>query len=261
MKFSDYPVASTFDNTDYVLGLISGEVQQVPKTLLPAGGGGGASNLLPFDVPPAVPSAWDDEFTSNTLDPKWTSPANSGSTIVQVLQQDMIILKANISSGTGNGGFYGIRQNAPVAQSFTVSIKMDHSSMVTSSNIVGLFVARVGGPMWVYGPYTDNSDAAYAFNYSGYSETGAVGNYVSGVNNELKYTAVANSSRNGRWLRMVYNYAASTIAFYWSMDGINWTLQTTATSIGNIDRIGIALFRGVQFNHLLLVDWFRVTTP
>lgn len=234
----------------------SGQVLTIdPSTVLPVWATVKAYGA-PFDVPPASPSSYDDEFTAGTLDGKWTDPAITSRTNTIVLASDWLYLEPSESGGASTGKrANAIRQNSP-AGSFTITAKFADNAPSNDDGRLGLFTGRTAsnkGIIW--GPYRANGSQA-AFCTFAYAETTDFGAYDSDANSTYgTYSGACH-------YRMIWDAGASTMVYQYSVDGVFWTTALTRSSQAQPDRMGIALWSNsgtLLADHVLACDYFRVT--
>ena len=121
----------------------------------------------------------------------------------------------------------------------------------------GIFVAKTGGKAYVFGSQRKNNRIYNLNRVTTYSES-ADWSASDGLD---QYDDPAWPSF--LWYRLVYNSSASTLAAYFSGNGV-WTLVYTETSVTQPDRMGLVIWGNtadVAADHRLAVDWFRVTEP
>jgi hypothetical protein len=236
---------------------------------------GAVAHLL--DTPPAVAHAKDDEFTSPTLDVKWTSPANSlsGLAITQTQAGSWIFIEPATAgtSSTGLKGVFGIRQAAPTG-SFTITCKSSdlacqvNSTSVDASNC--LWVATSGGKGYLLrwnsmqlSPFIPVADFLAISTYSDTADWSGwdAGSIGAAPNNSLNWTQRAGAL----WARLIYDAGAGTLTAQASSNGLAWiTMNVVKTSVPQPTRMGIGIYSNsttVYADHKVAYDWFRVTEP
>lgn len=263
MKVSTYPTATSITGTDTVAGVVAGATAQIPVSLLQAASLGG---VWPLDIPPTSPHAKDDEFTGNSLDAKWTNPITSaaGCNLTLAVSNGWVLFEPATAgtSSTGKLGAFGIRQVSPTG-SFTISAKIEDLLTESSDNsVAGIWVGIGGNRAWVLGYNTSSPAIAYALEASTYSEAAEWGAYTAGTNTSVALATT--TTRNGKWYRIKYEAGTTTLSFYYSPNGVDWKLLTTATGVAQPTRMGLGIWSSaanVLAHRQLGCGWFRVTEP
>lgn len=225
-------------------------------------GGGGGGDILPLDVVPGSPHASDDEFTAGTLDAKWTDPATSTRTNLITLSNSWMILEPAVAGSaniTTRGG-YGIRQASP-SGSFSVSCKLAYEHRANDVR-AGVFTGRLtatakGHLLGVQDSANAYVDAVGISSYSHSADWGAFDGFVSAATGGLGDKVVS-------WYKIVWDSASSTFSFYYSQNGVFWTLYTTRASMAQPEYVGLAIWSNgetIYQDQRVAFDWFRVTEP
>ena len=197
-----------------------------------------ARNL--FDIPPASPSAYDDEFNSTTLNGKWAW-LNQGTNVYSLtaLPGSIQMQKKNESTNIRL-----LCQNRPTGD-FTVTTKMlveycDAEAytgiiLINSSTGANLIAGVRSGLLGQtrFGNFQDGSPYTDAATYNSY------GCYV--------------------WSKLVVT--GTTVSCFYSANGVVWTPRAASIAVPtSFDKIGFGVHNGVT-GRLCSVyfDWFRVT--
>lgn len=212
--------------------------------------------LLPLDIPPASPSAWDDEFDGDSLDPKWTDPATSTSPVDATVADGWLLMEPSTagSSSTGKRGGFGIRQDSPSGP-FSVMAKVADQKPGDDCR-VGIFVASTASSLaWVSGSQLQNS-RILNWNRCSYSEGADWG------------ASLGEQFIGPLWLSAVWyriRWDGTTLFFDFSGNGVHWrNAFSTTASVVQPDRCGLVLWANsanALADHQLGADWFRVTEP
>jgi hypothetical protein len=214
---------------------------------------------LLLDVAPASPHAKSDEFDGESLDAKWTIPVHTNAgweTTAALLNGTATIEPTTAGTGsTGKYGLFGIRQAAP-SGSFTVSAKCKPTRL-HSDSVFGLWVASTSASKGHIIGFYGNGNLARAIGFS-YNEASGCGGY-DGWNADTGPAWSENA-----WYRITWNASNSTLYFYYSMNGQDWTTWTSRGSMSQPDRIGLGLWNNsaaVNAGDQVLARWFRVSEP
>lgn len=216
----------------------------------------------PLDIPPASSHAKDDEFTSTSLDGKWTSPltSNAGNGVTNTLYGGGGWVGVE-SSTTGTGSIsrrvVGIRQVAPTG-SFTLTARLQDAT-VGGDQRGGIFVGIAGGQAHVWGPFSQDGQIG-VIGVGSASETADWSAY----DGFLTTIPTVTRSFMPTWCRIRWDSGASTLYFDYSQDGVIWRAGTSRSGQSQPNRIGLAIYSNggtVQADSVLLCDWFRVTEP
>lgn len=226
-----------------------------------AGGGGGGA-VLPLDIAPGSPSAWDDEFDGASLDAKWSQITSaSGNDAAATVANGWLTFELN-TSGTGNASkrVTGYRQPAPTSgemTNFEVSAKIADTQWNDDARD-GVWVANETDNLaHVVGTNWPNGGAGVAMGISGYSEStdwSTFSGYQAGA-------PAPNSGRPILWVAIRWIDASTTLQFWISEDGVLWTPVATRTSMIRPTKIGLALWSNsntLDKAHQMAADWFRV---
>jgi len=217
------------------------------------------SAQLPLDVRPASPHAKNDEFDGTVLNAKWVD-ISTGANLQwsKTVAGGWLIAEPNQSGSSSTGKrLMGIRQDAPTG-SFTISARLAGSYRADDTR-EGIFVAQ-GTRMNVLGYDLSNTNTVAAIGCNTYSETTDVGTYDGFV-----------SSFGGvrlavpLWVKVVWDASVTTLYFYYSLNGVIWTLLTSRASMVQPTRIGLCQYSQnsaiLAADHQMGCDWFRVTEP
>jgi len=212
----------------------------------------------PFDVPPAIPSQWDDEFTSSVLGSKWIVPTTSGAGCGVATALGGGWVSVGPAAGLSSRRMFGIRQAAPTG-SFTLTAKLCDSTATVNDDRAGIFVGINGGKGNVAGPFRQNV-ACNAIGVTTASNTADWSSY-DGYQGAAFGSTPANTIA---WIRIVWNASAATLSFYASLNGNAWTNLGSRSSMSQPDQIGIGIYSNsaaTNTSQTIQCDWFRVTTP
>ena len=208
----------------------------------------GVYGFTPYDQPPAVPDAVDDEFTGATLDPKWTLFGSPAPTFVQRLYNTWAEIDAPYPPGTNYKGIY---QPLPSGNgSYVTKLALDKNTYIGDGWVgIGLFNNLGTGAMLQYGAsgatilqVADRNIVTY--NY---------GTNI-GTDNSVGYLPYV-------WLRIDWNSSASRYTPYWSTNGFTWIQKQTVDFVnpGTPTRIFLAYGNnGAATTPVsLFIDYFR----
>ncbi len=214
---------------------------EAPSLVLPSYLSGGP------DAPPAIAHPLNDEFNGTLLDPKWNW-ANQSTTTATFAKGSIIV-----TPPIGNtDNLRTIYQQTPL-KNWTLITKISYSSAGADFHKAGIAIRDTG--------------VGKSINWMLASISGVYTAVLFRYNNDTTYTSQALNTTIGQ--RSVYLAASQTsgssISFFWSLDGINWTNAGSDSLIGFLGSVG---FVGLTFeNHTaatamaFTVDYFRVTQP
>lgn len=221
-------------------------------------GGGSGITAFPLDATPGVASDWDDEFTSNSIDAKWSNLCAAAVATAQ-LDGSRALIEPN-QSGTSvisTRGAFGYRQNAPSGD-FEVLAKLTLKRGFTGGSDArwGLMIADMTTPRaYVLGQQQSQYRAANLINCNTPSITDAWGAF-SGTDTN---TGAAQYPIWG-WYKFVYD---GTLAAYYNFTGDDngWIRMASGMALAQPTYIGIAGFAntaGFYADEGVIVDYFRV---
>jgi len=214
------------------------------------GGGGTAITMFSVDVPPLVAETEDDEFTTSTLDPKWTEwdvPSN------MTVGFDGQRLTLTQTTGGGVTQFAGIFQPVPSSE-FTAYIKV--ASNVDRAVGAGTWhLGLVVGDDLTGNPAT-STFASLSLNQGGNVRLQQYTDYNGPFLANMGLDGVVNSTAT--YLRVRLN--GTTISTDWSSDGQTWNMITDAEALPfTPGEIGIHLDNSDSGQDLTsVVEFFRV---
>jgi hypothetical protein len=218
-------------------------------------------SVLPLDIAPAVPSAWDDDFDGSVLDAKWTSPLTSTAAVAVSLADGWVHIEPSTSGTavTNQTGGFGIRQNSPSGD-FSVMAKvaeMQTHQATPDDARAGLWVSN-GTVVHVVGVNNRNSRIANAIANAAYSESADWGTV-------LAYDQFVGPMWPGIvWFRIRWDSGAGTLFFDYSANGVTWRNLNSRTGQTQPTRLGLVLYSpnattvSVRADHEVAADWLRV---
>lgn len=220
--------------------------------LAAAGGGGGSSYPHPIDAPPSSPSAWDDEFTSSTLNSAWTQFAGGSKTDRTVTMDPHGSGYVTIDAPTpgDSNEYYGILKGFAAGIPFTVTAKIAQDFFVQGFNGVHLLVG----------------DANYLLT------AGIIGRYSPTLSIERIHTSGSfggdvwtNGYLGTQELYVRIKYDGTNLSVFFAQTGHfsatpAWSGSASSLGIGTPDRFGLGVITQ-SYPCTLTSDWFRVTTP
>lgn len=191
------------------------------------------THLPVIELPPAVPSALDDEFETTTLDGKWTVFATDAD-ITYTVSGGYLHIVDNSAAGPS---LHGIYQAAPTAP-YDIQAKILWSQ---DSLGIGILLQQSSDDyavLWAYHPPTKQVD------YISIAPTMMDNDYGPVTDLEQLYLRVVDDSTNRK--------------FYYSLNGVIWSLFGTVsnTDIVTPDRIGIGFIANSTVAEYA-VEWFR----
>lgn len=101
----------------------------------------------PLDIPPAIPSSWDDDFTALSLDAKWQWVNQGGASYTYNGDGQ---IKMNYPSGAANGRW--LVQDAP-AGDFTMRAKLIGTNAISRYATAGIIIGRASDGWALYAGY------------------------------------------------------------------------------------------------------------
>ena len=214
--------------------------------------------VFPFDVPPLVAHAKDDEFTGNSLDGKWTSPGTSAVSVTT----DVASGWGTLSATTANHRAYFVRQNAPTGDFSIYALMMNKLAYGITDTRGSIFMARTANStILTWGASATNSTQYQTgtVEWANYSESSDLGGYDG-------YYIGAGVSYDGSVIRfrMRWVSSSSTIFMDVSTNGVYWWPLQSRTGWSQPDRIGFGLFSNgsnTAAGEGVVLKYFRVTEP
>jgi len=184
--------------------------------------GGGTIPIWTTDAPPTSSTSYDDEFTSTTLNPKWSTLNND---------TDLTVIASNphgltLRQATGVSGLAGVYQSSIPAGDFQIVAKI---GLTFSGSITSQFWSGgifIGGDLGT-NPTTDPIRLAALSRASGASSLKA---QVWTDYNSFSSEASVSKNLTGCYLRIIKK--GSLWQAHWSDDGIGWSPINNETSIG-----------------------------
>lgn len=229
---------------------VTAGVNGIPD-VTPTGGGGG-SDLYPY-APPAMPSAYDDEFTTAALDPKWTNTiatATGGVTpdfagtfrrVAFIGANESDVIRQPLSGNEfHSGNLWSLTCRKHIihhTQYGGISVELDETTTPdTTGRLIGTGLQRIGGDYVVNG-YSAN---AGAFSYGLGQQT--LGKWLGGVFMHLQCTA------------------AGILELFVSLDGVGWfSIYRTTGHLYDYNYVRVVLQGGTSANYqsASLIDFVR----
>jgi hypothetical protein len=210
--------------------------------------------LFPGDKPPAVPSAYDDEFGGSSLDPKWTFVNQGGAAFAESDGNGRLVAP----SGTENWRM--IMQPCP-AGDFTVTFKF---AAQTRLNVdvgrYGLVLRASGsGKHEALMANTGSASSSQQMRYQRWNSPTSFNSDVGSIFNPQ-------GAFVHQYVRCVV--AGNLITAYWSWDGWTWAQYMATSNItaflganrAALDQIGFGISNnGTGVDAQITAYWFRVT--
>lgn len=199
---------------------------------------GGGVLTYQIDIPPASPSAQDDEFNAGSLDGKWTSFGSPGILSVTDLEGFVHITK------TGSVAQAGIFEAfVPGANAFGVGTRMFGSVLGAASNQVLLTLADSGGAEIVSVGMLNGKDAIVkaAALTSGFDDF-SFGNNNAGM---------------GQVYFAILRDATTNYTVHMSKDGIIWAQLSSFSQAGTVARIYLSVIAQSATLVDSYFDWVR----
>jgi len=199
----------------------------------------------PLDIPPTTPSAWDDDFTSTTLNSKWQW-LNQGTATYSLTDMSGFL---KITKPTEGINLRTLVQDRPVGD-FTVMAKVTTDSMSENQYSGIILVNSDTGYHITIGIRSagSTSPSTGQTGYSNFTGSGAYSYQVFGLIPTFS------------WVKVVV--VGTTAYCYYSTNGLFWSVlpNTTITVPTNFNKIGVGLNAGYSSNPSFSVycDWFRV---
>ena len=203
----------------------------------------------PADIPPIIPSIYDDEFNGVSLDPKWGWYYYGAPTSVSVANGKLLLNFAVDRSGMENASI--LAQSAP-DQSFSIVAKMHAFQHMYSWQ--GLFMGNssFGNDSMICIGYGWNIPTVYV--------TIRVGNGWLTINSDYPYLSCKDV-----YLKATWNKSTAKFRGWVSPDGLIWLPVTNGTTDDNnlttINYFGLGFLPNFwpDANMAVSVDYFRVT--
>lgn len=216
-------------------------------TINASGGGGSTYYENPIDQPPSVPSIYDDEFSDDTMDPKWSWIYQNSATWNETRGRGYISVPAQADS---------MRILAQVAPggNYTVVAKIRNLSPRMNYSQFGIAI------------YNSGNNRRYSF---GVGTRGAIAadQWIRFTGDTAYSTDTWTGGLNAASLYVRIVVADGSFSAQTSQDGTIWVNlygpETISSWIGAITHIGFGFFRNNTANNVPWVgcaEWFRVFT-
>jgi hypothetical protein len=221
---------------------------------LRAANAGAGFSGFPLDVPVAV-HACDDDFDGETLDPKWSQAVDANDITVTTGSGWMTMEPSASGTGSLTGRTWGIIQPSPTGP-FEVSAKLANNASITGTDSYdGILIGELGGKGQVWGMGRNILNSLTLMETNTYGEGASDWGAFNGTNQVQDLAR----SVHFTWYRVVWD--GSDLHFYFSQNGVFWTLWSTLTARGQPDRIGLGMYATGNTFHAdkaMGADWFRV---
>lgn len=238
------PVADIAAATDgYVLRRLGGVLGFGPLTV------GAGVGIFP-DVPPNVPSDYDEEGLASALDAKWTEVSTPGGSFVKETNRNSTYL-ALTSPGDTVNNLWTIRQPIDNADgdynaALLVTCKLCISAYTGAPN-VGISIGD--DPALSTGNFVNFALSASGTSRSASAFDGALTSVALPVGTGIIYMHYQRNTA-----------ATNNVRVYYSYDGVGWTRFFIGTKTWNVDYL-FAFFQGhtaAASPSLNMIDWIRV---
>jgi hypothetical protein len=225
--------------------------------------GGGAAGETTIDTPPSSPSAYDDEFSGSSLDPKWAwtglgAPAGAGEVWGVKYGKFYARVNGNLT-GAGNHPGFAIQQNAPSLAGDWFAVAKIMGQPFANYHRQGIFVNGGSTANWVHTYLGFDSGRCMYFDYV----IAGVGTWRAGLH---RFDSLTTQTPSTIYLAIKHEVATHLLRFYWSWDGCAW-VELSATFDYNLwganvpSHTGIFIWpacSSVANISLISCDWFRV---
>jgi hypothetical protein len=223
--------------------------------------GGGSSGETTIDTPPSSPSAYDDEFSGSSLDPKWAwtgigEPVGAGE--VWGVKYGKFYTYLN-GGDHGSPPGHAIGQDIPsLASDWVAVIKMEAYPKVNWHR-EGIFINGGSNANWVHLMLGYNGGRRIYFDRW-------VSGGVSYEQGNISLDSYATSFRPVVYLAISHVVSTHLFRFYWSWDGCAW-VELSATFDYNLwganvpVKIGLVMWQAcgsTSNKQAISYDWFRV---